>query len=151
MPPVESSNTFGGINGSSVMTFTRSPAATPPPAEKEGTSATPETTHLSYASVAAFDAIIDSLADAVDKDLRHSRDALVAGSARSELRKRTAQLASLRCLKEYKDFQVTSNEKGWYPVNLIVQRMTHVAIKLKAEGFDDACTQALVQHRESCC
>ena len=39
---------------------------------------------------------------------------------------------------------MTANEKGWYPVNLIVQRMIHVAIKLKAESFDDTCTQALV-------
>ena len=51
-----------------MITSTLPPTVIPPPAATEGTDTTPETMHLSYDSIAAFDAIIDSLADALDKD-----------------------------------------------------------------------------------
>ena len=97
------------------------------------TSVTPEATHLSYVSVAAFDAIIDSIADTVHKDLQ--------GSAWTEHRKRSRQLKSLRCLKAYKDFPVTAND-----------RASDDPRRNQTEGgeFRRHLHSSLSPHRESC-
>ena len=69
---------------------------------------------------------------------------MIAASSWDELDTRDAQIESLRCLKEYKDSPAASSVNGMFPVNLIVQRMAHVAAQLKAGGFEYSCNQALI-------
>ena len=60
---------------------------------------------MSHEVIDIFDDILDTLTDALDKDFSKSRDALIAESNWDELDTHTAQIESLRCLKEYKDCQ----------------------------------------------
>ena len=99
--------------------------------------------YLSTARIEDFDTLLQFFADDFDSSFKETEAALIEREDWGPLRQHTQKLAFLRSLKEYKGLPAGSDDHGWFTAPLILQRMTYMAKNLKAEGFDEACTQVL--------